>query len=152
MTAPLGLQYLTVQDILWTNLQLTKESNPFEYDKLEEATFCQYAYGKSIDPVAQAPKFLKGFIAKAPFGGKGDTETAFIATIGYLTLNGYLLPIPAAECRAWLERVKSGQVDATQAISQLAQPATHHHVTTPQEALQAALDLYAGAITRSQQS
>lgn len=148
MTASAAIQYLTVQDILWTNLQITKQTNPFDFAKLEEATFLQYGYGTSQDVLAQAAKFLKGYPAKAPFGGKAEGETAFIATIAFLAINGYALPIPASESRAWLDRVTSGQVDAAGAISQLAQmEESHGH--SPQEALQYALDTYGPSIIRS---
>lgn len=120
-----AIQYLTVQDILWINLQVTKRSNPFPYAKLEEATFLQYAYGQSRDVLGQAARFMKGFIAMAPFGD-GDRETAFLAGAAFLELNGYELAIPPAEAAAWIERVATGQVDPANALAQLAHPAHGH--------------------------
>ena len=42
-----ALHYLTIQDILWINLQVTKKVQHFNYARLEEGTFYQYGYGRS---------------------------------------------------------------------------------------------------------
>ncbi len=42
-----SLKYLTVQDMLWINLQATKKVQHFRYALLEEATYYQYGYGAS---------------------------------------------------------------------------------------------------------
>ncbi len=139
---PAAMQYLTVQDMLWINLQLTKQSNDFNFATLEEATFCQYGYGGSQDVLGQAGKFLKGFIAKAPFSGKADDMTAFIGTVAFLAMNGYALDVPAAEVSSWIERVKSGQIDVAQAIPQLAKATHGHHAPSAIEAMKAALAQY----------
>lgn len=120
-----AIQYLTVQDVLWINLQVTKRSNPFPYAKLEEATFLQYAYGQSRDVLGQAARFMTGFIAMAPFGS-GDRETAFLAGAAFLALNGFELAIPPAEAAAWIERVAAGQIDPATALTQLAHPSHAH--------------------------
>ena len=60
-----ALQYLTVQDILWINLQVTKKVQHFNYARLEEATFYQYAYGDSNTLLPQAARFVRA-AQKAP--------------------------------------------------------------------------------------
>ena len=57
----MALNYLTVQDMLFLNLQITKSVQPFDYARLEEAVFYQYAPGQSTDLVAQGARFLVGF-------------------------------------------------------------------------------------------
>ncbi len=136
------MQYLTVQDMLWINLHLTKETNPFSFDMLEEATFCQYGYGGSQDVLGQAAKFLKGFIAKAPFAGKSDDTTAFIGAVAFLAMNGYDLDVPVGESKSWIERVKSGQVDVSLAISQLAKPSAGHDHPSAVNAMENAVAMY----------
>lgn len=49
------LHYLTVQDVLWINLQATRKVQHFNYAKLEEATYCQYAYGESNTLLPKPP-------------------------------------------------------------------------------------------------
>lgn len=144
-SAPEGVQYLTVQDMLWLNLQATKQTNAFRFADLEEATFYQYGYGASADVLAQAARFLKGFIAKNPFQGEGDAATAFLGLVAFLRLNGYTLNVPVGEAKAWLQRVVSGQVDAAQAISQLAQHSEAHEHST-EACLMAVAAEYAGAL------
>ncbi len=141
--APAAIQYLTVQDMLWINLHITKESNAFNYATLEEATFYQYGYGGSHDVLGQAARFLKGFMANAPFAGKGDDLTAFVGCVAFLAMNGYQFEVPRAEAGSWIERVKSGQVDVAQAILQLAKPASDHHAPSAIDAMKSALASYA---------
>lgn len=81
------LHYLTVQDILWVNLQATKKVHRFNYAKLEEATYYQYAYGESTGLIPQAARFLSGFARLAPFEG-GNTATALLGCLGFLAING----------------------------------------------------------------
>lgn len=81
------IRYLTVQDMLWINLQVTKKVNAFDYSKLEESTFYQYSYGASSDVPAQAERFASGFSAKAPFAA-GNVATAFVAALAFLYRNG----------------------------------------------------------------
>ena len=137
-----GLEYLTVQDVLWINLQATKRTNAFNYATLEEATFYQYGYGGSTDLLGQASRFLTGFLKKAPFGGHGDDVTAFLATHAFLAINGYDLEVPTEEYESWIERVKSGQIVAGEAITQLSKESGHGHAPSPIEAMRAALAKY----------
>jgi len=83
-----SLKYLTVQDILWVNFQLTRKSSPFDYAKLEEAVYYQYSYGDSDELVIQAARFLSGFSKQSPFEGAND-PTAFVGTMTFLRVNGF---------------------------------------------------------------
>ena len=82
-----AIQYLTVQDILWINLQVTGSPQDFRYADLEEATFYQYGYGGSTDLISQAARFLAGFMKKKPLTA-GNQETAFFGCLAFLKLNG----------------------------------------------------------------
>lgn len=145
-TAAPALNYLTVQDLLWVNLQLTKTSNAFDYALLEEATFYQYGYGQSKDLIGQAAKFLTGFAKKQPFGGRADAETALIGCVAFLALNGHHVALPASEAKSWLLRVTGGQIDAAEALSQLAHASEDHHAASPAECLRDALETYGPAL------
>src|SRR5688500_6656775 len=82
-----SLRYLTVQDILWINVQVTRKVNRYDYARLEEATFYQYAYGDSEELVKQAQRFLRGFVKQKPFEA-GNEPTAFVACMAFLQMNG----------------------------------------------------------------
>ena len=84
------VQYLTVQDILWINLQVTGEVNTYEFMKLEEGTNYQYGYGGSHDVPAQAKSLLTGLIKNEPFSA-GNDETAQVAYRAFLGLNGFIV-------------------------------------------------------------
>ena len=97
------LHYLTVQDILWINLQVTGKVNTFAYADLEEATFYQYGYGDSDELLVQAARFVKGFLAKKPLSA-GNEPTAFLALATFLRINAYHLKLSDDEARGWFER------------------------------------------------
>ena len=85
-----ALVYLTVQDMLYINLQATKKVNAFDFARLEEGTFYQYGYGPSKDLLRQAQRFSKGFLKNAPFT-EGNELTALIGTLAFLEVNGYTI-------------------------------------------------------------
>lgn len=136
-----GLAYLTVQDMLWINLQVTGVSAPFDYAKLEEATFTQYGYGSSNSPLKQAGAFLKGFAKIAPLSQRNQA-TSFIGFRAFLEMNGYDFNLPDAEAAAWTKRILSGEVDAISATEKLASFDAHGHSMTPQEALNFVIESY----------
>lgn len=100
------INYLTVQDVLWINLQITQAVRPFRYAELEEATYYQFGYGRSTHLLEQAAKFLNGFSRKAPFG-VGDAATAFIGFVGFLSINGRQFNLTDSEAPAWLAKLGS---------------------------------------------
>lgn len=82
-----SLHYLTVQDVLWINLQLTKKVNHFSFAKLEEATYYQYAYGTSSSVIPQSARLAVGFRKLQPLE-VGNDGTAFVAFLTFLKVNG----------------------------------------------------------------
>lgn len=118
--APKKLHYLTVQDILWINLQVTGKVNSFRYASLEEATYHQYGYGDSEDPLAQAARFLRGFLKQAPLSA-GNEPTAFLAFATFLRLNGYHLNLPDDRAADWVSK------GAFNDLTALVEPNEHHH-------------------------
>lgn len=116
------LFYLTVQDVLWINRQAIKRDTGFQYAKLEEATFYQYAYGDSHELIPQAARFLKGFQRMAPFS-EGNDATALVATLVFLRINGMLLSLRADRAADWYLEIDN----AIQAIADIAQPDSHPH-------------------------
>lgn len=134
-------QYLTVQDILWINTQITKKTNAFDYEKLEQATFYQYGYGVSTNVLKQAANFLAGFMKNAPFG-IGDDATAFVGFVAFLDLNGYELNLPDREAAEWAKRIKSGGIKGEEAVEKLAHLGAGHHENDPQGCMERALAAY----------
>ncbi len=102
------LRYLTVQDLLWINLQATKKVQHFNYARLEEAAFYQYGYGSSRNIARQAARFLNGLMKIHPFDA-GNDVTAFIGCLAFLRLNGLELNLADASAPAWIEGVRSSQ-------------------------------------------
>jgi prophage maintenance system killer protein len=92
---PATLRYLTVQDMLWINLQVTKKVNSFDFAKLEESVFYQYSYGSSQDVLKQACQFARGLQRLMPFDA-GNEATAFLGWAAFLAINKVRLIIDDA--------------------------------------------------------
>jgi prophage maintenance system killer protein len=120
------LHYLTVQDVLWINLQVTGKAQHFSYSKLEEATYYQYAYGESKSVVKQAAKFLTGFPKMSPLDA-GNDATIFIACLTFLEINGFSIELKDGKAGEWFESVVSKKTDAETAINSIAKLASGHH-------------------------
>jgi prophage maintenance system killer protein len=138
-------QYLTVQDILWINSEATKKTNAFDYDKLEQASFYQYGYGTSTNILKQAAKFLTGFMDNAPFES-GNDVTAFLGFVSFIHLNGYDLNLPDREAADWVRRVKSGEINAEEAVAKLTQLTAGHHENDPQGCMELAFAAYPATV------
>lgn len=111
------LNYLTVQDMIWVNLQVTEKVNRFEFAELEEATYYQYGYGPSAALLEQAAKFLNGFAKKQPFAS-GDAATAFIGFVGFLSINGRKFKLSDDEAVGWIAKLGSISVDDVSVASE----------------------------------
>ncbi len=124
------LHYLTVQDILWINLQATKKVQHFSHARLEEATFYQYAYGDSQELLGQAARFLAGFVKMSPLDA-GVEATAFLATAAFLALNGATLRLDDAAGASWFRGASASMEAAREAFEGVAEPDAHaagdHH-------------------------
>jgi prophage maintenance system killer protein len=138
-----ALTYLTVQDILWTNLRVTGNVQTYRFADLEEATYYQYAYGGSSDVLRQAERFLTGFVSKAPLG-KANTATAFVGFVAFLRLNSYDLKLTDANAASVFEKAHG-----TGWISDLVAPIDDHHgegKANVRAAITSVLDDFAGTI------
>ena len=109
------LNYLTVQDILWINFQVAKKVEKFNYAKLEEATFYQYAYGDSKDVPSQAARFLRGFLKLGPIDALNEA-TGIVGLIAFLEINGYEFELADASGTTFVFAAKSGADDITSRI------------------------------------
>jgi prophage maintenance system killer protein len=120
------LHYLTVQDMLWINLQATKKVQHFNYAKLEEATFYQYGYGESTGLVCQAGRFLSGFLKMHPFEA-GNESSGLIGCATFLSINGHGLAVTDDEALEWLDHIMTKQISASEAVAVAAQPNPQCH-------------------------
>ncbi|CAN5437868.1 hypothetical protein BH11ARM1_BH11ARM1_18150 [soil metagenome] len=137
-----SLKYLTVQDILWVNFQLTRKSSPFDYAKLEEAVYYQYSYGDSDELVIQAARFLAGFSKQAPFEGAND-PTAFVGTMTFLRVNGFTTDLDDSGAAVWFAQAKTSPKDAVAKISSVDQ---HYHAESVKDAVMAVIRKFPRAI------
>ncbi|RYG35284.1 hypothetical protein EON81_13160 [bacterium] len=139
------LFYLTVQDVLWINRQIIRRDTTFQFAKLEEATYYQYAYGDSHELLAQAARFIKGFMKMAPLG-EGNEATAFVATMAFLSINGHTTTLRGEEAADWFRNLQ----DPRPALESVARSNSHgeHHEVKPnvREHISNVLVRYAPAI------
>ena len=138
------MHYLTVQDMIWINMQVTKKTQSFNYAKLEEATFYQYAYGHSASLVSQAGRFLSGFGTKKPYA-IGSEATAFIGTLAFLKMNGMTVNLSDDTAAGWIERAIKDSTNATEMLTDIAVPdETYHPEVEPSvgDAVHEAIDAY----------
>lgn len=109
------IHYLTVQDVLWINHEVSKRVNTFKYAQLEEATFYQYGYGKSEDIIGQAGQFLEGFIKLRPFSS-ANRATALVSVLTFLQINGCQINLAPGEAAEWALRVARKEQKGIDAI------------------------------------
>jgi len=115
-------RYLTLQDLIWLNSEITKSPQPYSYDRLEEATYYQYSYRQSRDVPLQAARFLWGYLKYRPFA-RGNLATALIATLVFLHINGYETRLPVEHAAEWMTQVATRRKHPLDAIRQIAAPA-----------------------------
>lgn len=120
------LHYLTVQDVLWINLQVTKKVQHFSYARLEEATYYQYAYGETRDLIGQAARFLSGFVRMRPLDA-GNEATAFVAAITFLGINGVDVSLEDAHGADWFRRASASIESAREALESVVRESESHH-------------------------
>lgn len=111
-------RYLTVQDLIWINTQITGAPQPYNYDRLEEATYYQYSYRQSMDVPLQAARFLWGYLTYRPFA-KGNLGTALIGVLTFLEINGYEVHLPAEQAAEWLLSIVQRRKHPLSAIRQI---------------------------------
>lgn len=123
-----SLHYLTVQDILWINLQVTKKVHHFSYARLEEATYYQYAYGESNSLTPQAGRFVTGFMKMHPFEA-GNEATAFVGCLAFLRINGADVDLTDEQARAWFEKIRLRETTGAEAIAPKVKQEEDYHPT-----------------------
>jgi len=107
--------------MIWINMQVTKKMQPFNYARLEEATFYQYAYGHSASLINQAGRFLAGFAQKKPFTS-GNDACAFVGVVAFLKMNGMTINLSDDTAAGWIERTSKDSTAATEALTDIAVP------------------------------
>lgn len=117
--------YLTVQDVLWINLQITGKVNHFNFAKLEEATYYQYAYGESTNILSQVARFVPGFMKMKPFD-RANEATAFVAAVTFLELNDYFVDVEDPLAIDWFAELAS-KVSVQDALRKVSHSKDDHH-------------------------
>lgn len=115
------VHYLTVQDVLWINTEITKKVSSFKYLQLEEAVNYQYGYGKSVEVLEQAGQFLQGFLRLRPFEA-GNRATAFISALTFLKINGYEIDLDPRSAKDWVMAVAERKKTGLDAVKEVAKP------------------------------
>ncbi len=110
-----AFHYLTVQDMLWINLQVTNRVNHYNFARLEEATYYQYSYGESKDLVVQAGRLASGFPKLHPFDA-GNAATAFVGTLVFLSVNRVSLNLSDGQAADWFEKILDRSQSGAEAI------------------------------------
>lgn len=119
------LHTLTLQDMLWIHFQIARKVTSYEYAKLEEATFYQYAYGDSTGLAAQAGRFAKGFATLAPFDSANEA-VGFVGLVAFMVMNGWRPTFEAgAAAVAYASMAAQGSAQAVEANFAL-DPAAGH--------------------------
>ncbi len=114
-------RYLTVQDLIWINTEIMGAPQPYNYDRLEEATYYQYSYRRSMDVPLQSARFLWGYLTYRPFA-KGNLATALIGVLTFLEINGFEVHLPPDEAVQWLLDVAQRRTHPLSAIRQIITP------------------------------
>ncbi len=114
-------RYLTLQDLIWINSEVMGAPQAYAYDRLEEATYYQYSYRQSRDVILQSARFLWGYLKYRPFA-QGNLQTALIAVLAFLEINGYEVHLPVEQAEEWMRAVAERRRHPLDAIRQIAVP------------------------------
>lgn len=139
--------YLTVQDILWINLQITGEKCDYSYARLEESVFYQYTHINKGEITDQVKRLLPGFIAQKPVS-LASQATAFVCTASFVMMNGYEIALTDEQLLASADDLTG--VELAQAIADnLHQHETHGEFGVPetQEIVKQVLALFPQVIS-----
>lgn len=111
----MALNYLTVQDVLYLSLKITGSPQAFDYARLEEAVFYQYAPGQSTNLAKQGARFLTGFAKMAPFSS-GNEACAFAGLVVFMESNGRPFTLDDAAGAKWFRSVVDDRSLAEESI------------------------------------
>lgn len=140
----MALRYLTAQDVLWINLQVTRRVLKFDWVGLEEAVNAQFGYGTSLDPVGQATTFVSEFLRRAPFE-YGNEATALVALATFLRMNGLRLTVADAVAADWVRTFGPDSVPAS-TTAEFTDEIEHVDDRSVQQVAQLSLQRYPGAV------
>ncbi len=110
------MNYLTVHDFLWLNLEATKTPQRWNFARLEEAVFYQYGHGQSTDLVKQAARFITGWTRMRPFTA-GNDACAFVGLLGFIRINNHDLNLSPEEALDWVRGIWADPSTAEAAIA-----------------------------------
>lgn len=144
---PRDITYLTVQDHLWINFQVTQRKHIFGFAPLEEATFYQYAYGTSTNVLAQAARYAVGFPKKAPFA-LGNEATTFVGLMSFLMLNGYEVTLTDDKGASFLTDILASPSEAEAMIAKVARTSHHEHHASVSEVAKGVIAAYPKTIAK----
>lgn len=137
-------EYLTVQDHLWINLQVTKSAPKWDYAKLEEACNFQYSYGTVTDLYDRAARYATGFAKNLPFAA-GNEATAAVGLLTFLGVNGLELKESPTNLSEWF----SGLVGAGDVAGRLrgeTQKSDTHSLPSVEEVAKRVLSVHGAAL------
>ena len=134
------LHTLTVPDMLWINLRVTGSPQDYNFATLEEGTFYQYKTGQNSDLSGQSARFLTGFTKLEPFA-TGNTSTAFVGFVTFLSLNGKDLNLDDQGAKGWLKELITNPKTASEMVSQ-AITESHHHATDSRNIIDSIFERY----------
>ena len=140
------MHYLTVQDIIWIQLQITNKQGKFSFAKLEEAASYQYAYGKSHDVMSQAARFFRGFSILNPFES-GNSAVGLVSGIVFLELNGLSFCPKEKDLTQWYMRAIDSSTSKTAIESGTEAAHDGHHMST-RELTKSVLERYETTIQK----
>jgi len=110
------LRYLTLQDVLWINLQVSKKVHHFQAARLEEAVFCQYSLGIASGLDKQSARLFNGLLKLKAFDFANEA-TAFVACGALLLANGQEITLTDEQVPAWISPMIHGKVSMAGGIS-----------------------------------
>ena len=137
----LNVHYLSVQDVLWINLQVTKKVNHYRFAMLEEATFCQYAIGSQPSVDTQASRLLNGLIKLRPFD-LGNEATALVGCEAFLNLNGRELGLSDDKAPSWIDAVIEGRKSSQSAVQEVSRGYQEGPIGDVKKAISAAISRF----------
>lgn len=140
-------EYLTVQDHLWINLQVTKSAPKWDFAKLEEASNFQYAYGTVTDLFARAARYAVGFAKNQPFGA-GNEATAAVGLLTFLGVNGYELTSAPTHLVEWFVNL-AGASDPAEQLRSMTKPADGHGHPTVESVAKHLLSVHGAALRQT---
>lgn len=112
------MRYLTTHDIAFINSLVTGKIQPPNYITLESAMAAQYSYGPG-DEIANRASILLRRLVTTPSFVSGNSRTALIATLSFLSANGYKITVTDEEVVGAIQSFTSQKISAIEAVRQL---------------------------------